>query len=425
VLRRRRIESLVVLLAACMLQCSSSSSNNSGDPSTSTDPTESKSDNGAPSSTYPAFRPTYPQVLNSGGKVLASPKYVAITFAGDPLVADIDRFTSMIGTSDYWHTTTSEYGVGPATGAAVHVTETAPQTIDDSDISKWLVGKIDGNAPGFAPPDDGTVYAIFYPEQTAITNSGVRSCDVFAGYHAEAALASGQHVPYAVFPRCQPDAGAAITDLEILTVAASHEYIESATDPFPDSGPAYLETTDFYGLPLLVNEVGDICDLMAVATETADEVRPDSGLPYLVQRTWSNAAANAGRNPCVPSTGPYFNAVPVTTDMLSTTQAFGHDIRGFKISAGDKRVIEIDLLSDGPTNGPFDVSVEDITPLNPDESPPLDVSLDRKSGLNGEKLHLTVTVASDTSIAFAGFRLQSTQGNQEFVWYGLVQIAGN
>ena len=57
----------------------------------------------------------------------------------------------------------------------------------------------------------------------------------------------------------------------------------------------------------LGGEVGDLC-----VSYRGDDSYTESG--YVVQRSWSNKAAAASHNPCVPapdpSSQPYFNVAP-------------------------------------------------------------------------------------------------------------------
>ena len=81
-----------------------------------------------------------------------------------------------------------------------------------------------------------------------------------------------------------------------------------------------------------------------------------------MQRTWSNKAAPAGHDPCVPALPGevYFNAAPVLNDNI-TVDVIGQTSRckGVKIAVGETKTIEIDLFSDAATGGPWTVAVQD------------------------------------------------------------------
>lgn len=140
-------------------------------------------------------------------------------------------------------------------------------------------------------------------------------------------------------------------------------------------------------------------------------------VPFAVSRTWSNKAAAAGHDPCVPApSGAYFNAAPVlgsvTLPMIGTTL-------GVDVPLGGKKVVELDLFSDADTGGPFTVKVVDAAKLIGGASH-LTLSLDKSSGLNGEKLMLTVQVDSAPSSKAELFVVEVTQGTRVSFWVGVV-----
>src|SRR5436305_493961 len=59
-----------------------------------------------------SVQPVLPQVVNVGGRSLASPKVLPILYASDAGSSDILAFLQELATSSYWAQTTSEYGVG-------------------------------------------------------------------------------------------------------------------------------------------------------------------------------------------------------------------------------------------------------------------------------------------------------------------------
>src|SRR5262249_39975352 len=121
-------------------------------------------------------------------------------------------------------------------------------------------------------------------------------------------------VAYAVIPRCGNFGN--LTGLDAVTAAESHELIESATDPYPMYDPAYdrLDDDHYYWSSTLGGaETGDMCAQNPTAFTRFSE------LPYIVQRTWSNQAALAGHDPCVPPIPDtvYFSAVPELNETLT------------------------------------------------------------------------------------------------------------
>ena len=318
---------------------------------------------GPPSETYPAPFLQPPQVAFYGGPVLASPKIVPVFFSGDDptTVTAIEDFVAKIGTTAYWTAAVSEYGVGAAAGQPpVALTETAPVTIDDSAIQTWLQGKLNGDDPAWPPADANTVYVLHYPAGTTITIQGGESCTEFGGYHSNTALDATHgsiDVAYAVLPRCQGFDGMNV--LEELTASESHELIEAATDPYPESRPAWAMVDDadlYWAFTLGGGEVGDMCaQFSGVFTQFPE-------LDYVVQRSWSNRAALAGQDPCVPPLAGevYFNAAPELDDR-PTISLEGQDVmvKAVVIPVGQSKTIDLDLFSSASTNGPFSVHVDD------------------------------------------------------------------
>src|SRR3954468_6794254 len=59
-------------------------------------------DHGAPSTTYPAFTPNAPQLLDKGGKILTNPVAVTIAWNDSPNAAVFEGLVDTIGASAYW-----------------------------------------------------------------------------------------------------------------------------------------------------------------------------------------------------------------------------------------------------------------------------------------------------------------------------------
>ncbi len=345
-----------------------------------------------------AARPA-PQLVDSGGDVIASPKIVAVFFPGDEAstTSSLSTFVSALGATTYWTTTTKEYGIGAATSLApVMAADKPASTIADADIRSWLAAKLDAGDPAFPAPDEATVYVLFYPPGVVVTQDAgngqtVKGCTDFGGYHDDLPLGTGVgalDVAYAVIPRCASFNG--IDGLDETTAAASHEMIEAATDPHPTTAPAYqhIDTSHLYWTTLFGGEAGDMC-----AQFPSSYVKlPD--FPYTVQRTWSNMAALAGHDPCQPAypSAPYFNAVPVLPDDVVAHEgpSMVH-VKGVNIPVGQTKTIDVDLFSDAATSGPFTVTASDLSKFLGSD-PALELSLDRDAGENGQVLHLTIHV---------------------------------
>ncbi|HWW54446.1 MAG TPA: hypothetical protein VNY84_11790 [Acidimicrobiales bacterium] len=392
-------------------------------------------DNGMPSTNYPAPHPPLPQLVNqAGGKTLATPKVYLIFYPGYPHEMPLQTLAQQIGANPYWAAATAEYGVGAMQYAGmIELTgETPPISISDQQIDMYMNGKIASGA--FGTPDTSVVYTIYYPKTTTITLGsggfgGGTSCQSFGGYHTDTAVTVGTAAPknyaYAVLPTCASFAG--MGELDGLTGATSHEWIEASTDPFPstnggaDSAYSGVDSDHFIWAVLGGQEDGDLC-----VQETNAFFKP-SGLDFTVQRCWSNQLAKASHDPCAPDlTGvPFFDSAPVLNENVSfTSQFIGGTVntKGVKIPVGQTKTVEVDLFSDAATSGPWSVEVLDVIARYTMAAPTLAFKWDRTSGLNGEKLHLDITVKA-TQTAFGGahpFIIVSRLGGVTNTWPGLV-----
>jgi hypothetical protein len=390
----------------------------------------------------PAFIPTdVPQVENQGGPVMTAPKVVPIFYAADDAttVASIKDFVSKLPHSSYWMGFTSEYGVGDVTAEApIVLTDTLPQYWDDSQIQAFLAAKLNAGDPAFPAPDANTIYAFFFPPNVTITTLGTpdsdagdaaappasaTSCTGFGGYHDNITLANNMDVAYAVVPRCATFGP--LGGIDAITGPASHELAEAATDPFPSTNPAFLtvDAPHSYWTRLLGGgEVGDMC-----AQEDSSFVKFPPDVPYVVQRIWSNKAALAGTDSCMPTPAGnvYFNTYPVMPDMITySSRGVTTTSKGIEIAVGASRVVEFDLASTAPTSGPWTVKIIDSSSTG-------DTYLSAAfmecggaatcSGENGVKLHATITVVSAGRRGTEPFLIESTLPSGVYaLWAGLV-----
>lgn len=345
---------------------------------------------------YPAPHQPFPEVENSGGEVLKYPKVVVITYDSDPLRKEMEDFSSKIGATSYWKTITAEYGVGELTmSGTVHLAAAAPEMTTSSDIETWLVENLDGpDGPkeGWPKIEEETIYAVFYPAETTIEDRTGTSCRDYGGYHSEIQTTKGS-VPYAVLPRCEGHGWG--PGYSATTSSASHEYIEAVTDPFPFTNPAYQQIDQNHYLWTVFTgggEVGDMC-----TQQPGARYRP-ADFPYTVQRSWSNEAAKAGRDPCVPAEGDlYFNATVVTEDV----RLAGHKTKGLLVPVGKSKTYAVELFSTGPLD-PWSISISSWGGSG------VSAELDRDMGQNGDKLTLTVSSSSRVQGGVAALYLVSS-----------------
>jgi len=245
--------------------------------------------------------PLLPQVAPAGGPVMAHPALVPIFFLGEPDAGELTRFSSWIVGSQWLAAVGTEYGVGAGSVLGAVDLMDGPDLSRDDKVVDLL---FDALAMQQIPrPADGDLSNVLYmvylsPFQT-ITFRGSTSCVDFDGYHSSARR-GGEELVYAVIASCPaPNPGAGLQTRESI---ASHELIEAATDPFPITRPAFRVTERTNPWVAFGGEVADLCEV------EGDPDWRENG--FVAQRSWSNDAATAGRDPCVPGQDLYFNVSP-------------------------------------------------------------------------------------------------------------------
>jgi hypothetical protein len=239
-----------------------------------------------------------PQVADNGGfGVVAIPDLVTISFENYPY--GVQSYGDWIVDSQWLNTVGADYGVSNGgTHVDMVIAGTAPTSVTDDDIRSLLTSWIvDGGVPA---PNASTIYLVYYPDTTTITAIGGTSCQYggFGGYHEMFLLDGGAPVIYGVIATCPNTSGFGPTEADGVALAASHEFMEAATDPDSASSNGSDRTWAFsdYSQPWAFSfgEVGDPCT-GAPTTENSD------GGSFLAQRIWSNtAAANGFESPCIP-----------------------------------------------------------------------------------------------------------------------------
>jgi hypothetical protein len=389
----------------------------SGDDTTLPQP----ADAAPPAPAFPAPHALFPQIRSGGGKVLANPKIVPVTFPNDPLQADIEAFVAAFSKTTYWGDMTAEYAIAPVRPEApIRATDTVAASITDTDIVTWLESRFDGTHPEFPAPDPDTMYVLFYPPGTSIHYEGLgTSCQTFHGYHANTVIGKDTEVVYAVISRCASLPEAPVSGIQYVSAVASHEVIEGLADPYVMGHPAfYIPDHDHLAWEVLLGgEIGDMCALEGNAFYTP----PD--FPYTVQRIWSNKLAAAGGDPCNPKIkAPYFGASFDATEAVTLLSMAGipgpFKTKGIVVPVGQSKTIDVNLFSDGPTGEWTVIAAQPPTRIS---TPTLKLALDKNKGKNGDTLHLTITAtAEDPTYGASPFALVSTQGGVAHYWFGVV-----
>jgi hypothetical protein len=308
----------------------------------------------------PAFGDLMPQA-GGGSNVLTAPKLMVITYDSDPNRADAESFATQLAASPAWLTQVGEYGVGTLSAATPqHIAGTAPKTLADSDLLAMLHANLGPGKP-WGMPDHQTLYAFFIPAGTVLDDgTGSKCCTDYDGYHYDELNVAGVDVAYAANCACPGFDGPGITDSQQLFTVASHEAVEAATDPFNDP-PGYW-TADGDHLAWTYgsggSEVSDLCQ--DADTELWD---PAPGMTFALQRSWSNAAAKAGHDPCIGEGQPaYYQTIPEAPDAASIT--FEGDVTPTHvqtIAMGQTGMVTLHVFADDASAGPFTVTLLDIS----------------------------------------------------------------
>jgi hypothetical protein len=357
--------------------------------------------------------------VSLGGPVLKTPKVQLIRYESDPHSSDLDAFLQELTTTPYWAETTSEYGVGPLTVLpSIARSDVAPANLSDTALQSELAANLSGANPVWGPADSSAIYLYVLPPGTIIDAFG-KCCQDFDGYHDEATVGAGS-VAYAVVCSCGGAFdGPGITDVQQVTVAMSHELVEAATDPFIQSAPAFGQNdkADIVWTLATGGEVADMCEF-----NTNAFIVPQ-GSKYMVQQSYSDAAAKAGKDPCLPAANadPYFGAAAIMPDMLKI-KGIPFMTPGVKLAVGMTKTIDVQLFSEAPTKGPFTVTPYDFSSFF-GGAPNLELTLDKTSGQNGDVLKLTIKVLKiDPSLGADAFFLETDLGKDSNLLAGIVGL---
>jgi hypothetical protein len=352
------------------------------------------SGHGAPSTTYPAFPPFMPQVLDNGGPVITNPDFVTVTWSSlDSSYATWEAFDDALGASDYWSTTTAEYGIGPGTGGTHVELTTSPSFASMTDIENF-VGQYAGSTWPPSTLTANTLYVIYLPPGVSIEVEGIGDAcsNGIEGYHDQTTATDGTTVVFAVVFQCGGERP------EDITTSTTHEAVEASTDPLGNGTYYGFDDAKFLAWDVFQqqnDELADMCEFYF------DAEYVDSMLGQGVQRIWSNKSAAAGHAPCVPlETGPYYNVTPLMQENISINiSAFGGPMNypglGYYIPVGSTKTFPVGFYSDSAAP-PWQIAVYGGNPLT-GQTANVDASVDVASGQNGTISNITVKVNGQDS----------------------------
>lgn len=353
------------------------------------------------------------EVAGNPAAVMASPTVVAITYDGDPNRTDVEAFFHQYAASPAWAQQTMEYGIGPLTvGTPRHLP--APAAKSDAAIRQLLAANLGG---AWGPPSQNTLYSFTLPVGSAFTDaSGMKFC---GGYHDDVVVA-GVDVAYSIqLPCVFPPP---MTPLQTLTFTLAHELVEGVTDPRWEHDYAWGAVDPDHAVWAYVTdgEVADLCEFVQTFLWT-----DAPGMTYAIQRSWSNAAARAGTDPCIGSpAAAYYQSVPDQPDAL-TISLFGGSVttKGTKVAVGASGTITLHVVGT-PGSGPFTVTAHDVASTYFNATTPL-LTFTQPTGMFalGDTVTIPVTVkAKDRNLGGEAFEIATApvNGGPTTVFYGLV-----
>jgi hypothetical protein len=304
----------------------------------------------------PAPAAPLPLMPMNGAGLISKVNLVTVTFSDSADDPEVNAIGEDLVTSEWYLTIAKDYGLSAGTHQHVRLPLPSPDLVyDAADVLRVVAA---GHLPSHGDGQD--LYMFFFTPHTAYLASQAEA----GGWHSTV-MAGTLRVPYAIIkPSCSGSAGAAFV--------AAHELIEAATD----SGNG--DRFDFSQ-----SEVGDLCD--GRYTSTAG---------YVLPTIWSNVAAAAGADPCIPASGAPFFDVGVAPG--------GPQV----IAPGSSLTLTVTGWSTAPV-GDWRVGGATTTQVSPEGDGAKSFTVTFPDDLinNGKRLPLTISAAPDakagTNASFA------------------------
>lgn len=236
-----------------------------------------------------------------------------------------------------------------------------------------------------------------------------------AAWHSATELADGAAVPYVVLPDCSGGDARATRDRR--TAALSHAVVQAVTNP---TFAAVAGTDGPHAVAEVLAEGAEVGALCTQALHGSADwaVRPER-LGYAVARVWSNAAARAGDNPCVPA--------PEATSFVRADVALPHRLQarlaggartvasvGVRLAPGQTVTLPVQLAAPAGDAQSFEVQVEQVAGHD------LILDLSSARGQGGQTLQLQVTMADEPAHDQQVVRVRAVRGTSAFSHYFLV-----
>ncbi len=256
---------------------------------------------------------SYPTVPDTEGLTMKDPRVVTVVASNDVFAAPpapLASFTRALAKSELWRAVSAEYDLGSLSPAAFLTGPAMPaEAYSTGELLDYVAALLATDAGAAYSPDGRTIYLLYLPDGASLLDFPTGAC---GGFHVAFPLVStstGDQL--AAVERCPPDPYD--SQLGELTNTATHEVVESATDPLgqgynlgpapatPWSASVWQSSSSSGGA-----ELADLCE--GTRTYEATDGGPDGGWEY--QRIWSNRSASApdGGDPCIPPSGaPYYS----------------------------------------------------------------------------------------------------------------------
>jgi len=340
----------------------------------------------------PAMHPPWPIVPGNQEVVLDPMKLVTVVASNDAAASTYFAFGDALVASSWWKALSAEYKLGTPS-ASVHVTGAALTTNpDENAMQSFIASAIAGTAA--AAPDGHTMYMLYLPPGIdAVDTMGTNTnCQFYGGYHTPYGTGGDS---WGMVQHC-PVQGTGLTDTQWMTIGASHEIGEAATDPQPGSGwtfpypdPSAPWTSNPWAAAV-VGELGDMC----IETEWTE-----GGFTY--QRMWSDVAAAMEGDPCIPavSQDAYVNAsVPQGWYTITSGGQLTIPVTGFSDEPATDWAITPVVWSSSVTGFQATLTSSTTTTIHGSTYPTTN---------NGRMATMTVTAPSATSGAWATIALYS------------------
>jgi hypothetical protein len=257
------------------------------------------------------------------------------------------------------------------------------------DVERLLEEETRGSLASLGPE---ALLLVYLPPGTSLREAGQpRYCDGGPRAYHRLLPAEPGPIPYAVIARCGGEA--------VLTAVASHEIVETATNPDPQDPGFRLEASpQNVGFASSGWEPVDPCGLM-----NFEHHRTLVSGGFSVQRAWSNRAAAGGHDPCVPALRDraFVGLVPRQSAVRLPTE-------------GATAMVILDASADGPA-GPWRVSAVDLTGEQEGQHY-VEVHLDRSEVSAGDSVTLTLRLVRPRASRVSIVGLVSTLDGVTHLW---------